>query len=133
MGVIARVPLASGLLSGKMSIGSTFAADDHRNFNRYGEAFDQGETFSGVNFEKGLAAVAELNQLVPEGVTMAQLALRWILMFPEISRIVPGAKNCSQAEQNIAASGLPPFTETQMVKVKEIYEKYIKQDVHQRW
>lgn len=133
VGVIARVPLASGLLSGKMSIGSTFAADDHRNFNRYGEAFDQGETFSGVDFEKGLAAVAELNQLVPEGVTMAQLALRWILMFPEISCIIPGAKNCSQAEQNIAASGLPPFTETQMVKVKEIYEKYIKQDVHQRW
>jgi aryl-alcohol dehydrogenase-like predicted oxidoreductase len=131
--VIARVPLASGLLSGKMTVDSTFAADDHRNFNRHGEAFDQGETFSGVDFEKGLAAVAELNQLVPEGATMAQLALRWILMFPEIRCIIPGAKNRSQVEQNIAAGNLPRLTEAQMAKVREIYERYIKPDVHQRW
>jgi aryl-alcohol dehydrogenase-like predicted oxidoreductase len=131
--VIARVPLASGLLSGKMTINSAFAADDHRNFNRHGEAFDQGETFSGVNFEKGLAAVAELSQWVPEGVAMAQWALRWILMFPEISCIIPGAKNSSQVEQNIVSANLPPLTGAQMAKVKEIYEKYIKPDVHQRW
>jgi len=133
VGVIARVPLASGLLSGKMSIHSSFAADDHRNFNRHGEAFDQGETFSGVDFEKGLAAVGELNRLVPEGATMVQLALRWILMFPEIGCIIPGAKNCSQVEQNMAAADLPPLSENQMAKVKAIYEQYIKQDVHQRW
>lgn len=131
--VIARVPLASGLLSGKMSKNSTFPADDHRNFNRHGEAFDQGETFSGVDFEKGLMAVEELKQLIPGNATLAQLALRWILMFPEVSCTIPGAKNSSQIEQNIAASNLPSLSDSQMAKVEEIYQKYIKQDVHQRW
>jgi aryl-alcohol dehydrogenase-like predicted oxidoreductase len=131
--VIARVPLASGLLSGKMDQNSSFAADDHRNFNRHGEAFDQGETFAGVDFEKGLAAVAELKQLIPQGANMAQLALRWILMFPEVSCIIPGVKNSAQAEQNITSAQLPPLSDAQMAKVKEIYERYIKQDVHQRW
>ena len=131
--VLARVPLASGLLSGKMNINSTFEADDHRNFNRHGEAFDQGETFAGVDFAKGLAAVNELKKMVSEGATLAQLALRWILMFPEISCVIPGAKNRSQIEQNIAASNLPALTAAEMTRVKEIYERYIKQDVHQRW
>jgi len=131
--VLARVPLASGLLSGKMNINTSFEADDHRNFNRHGEAFDQGETFSGVDFTKGLAAVNELKKMAPTGATLAQLALRWILMFPEVSCVIPGAKNCSQIEQNIAASNLPAVTEAEMARVKEIYEKYIKQDVHQRW
>jgi aryl-alcohol dehydrogenase-like predicted oxidoreductase len=131
--VIARVPLASGLLTGKMNIRSTFAADDHRNFNRHGEAFDKGETFSGVDFEKGLTAVAELKEILPKSETLAQFALRWILMFPEVSCVIPGAKNISQVEQNVAVTNLPPLTENETAKVKAIYERYIKQDVHQRW
>lgn len=131
--ILARVPLASGLLSGKMSRNSTFPADDHRNYNRHGERFDVGETFSGVDFGTGLQAVEELRALVPEGATLAQLALRWILMFDAVSTVIPGAKNPDQARSNAAASDLPPLTPDQMAQVTAIYERSIKPLVHQRW
>lgn len=131
--ILARVPLASGLLSGKMTRQTQFAADDHRNFNRHGEQFDVGETFSGVDYETGLQAVEELRPLIPAGATMAQLALRWILMFDAVSCVIPGAKNPSQAEQNVKASELPALTESQMSKAREIYNRLIRPQVHQRW
>lgn len=131
--IIARVPLASGLLTGKMTRDTVFPPDDHRNFNRYGQAFDRGETFAGVDFEKGLQAVEELRALVPEGFTMAQFALKWILMFPEVSTVIPGAKNPRQAEENAKASDLPPLQEEVMERIREIYEKHIRPDVHHRW
>jgi len=131
--VIARVPLASGLLTGKMTLDSAFSADDHRNFNRYGAAFDRGETFSGVDYETGLQAVEELRTLVPDGATLAQLALRWILMFEAVTCVIPGAKRPSQAEDNIAAADLPPLTTAQMQAVADIYDKTIRAQVHQRW
>lgn len=132
-GILARVPLASGLLSGKMSKDSTFSKDDHRNFNRYGEAFDRGETFSGVDFDKGLQAVEELKKLVPSGFTMPQFALRWILMHPEVSCAIPGAKRPSQVEDNLAAEKVPALSRETMNKIIEIYNRYIKEEVHQRW
>ena len=107
VGVIVRVPLASGLLTGKLGRDTVFAADDHRTFNRHGEHFDVGETFSGVDYEVGLEAVEELRALVPEGATLAQLALRWILEFEAVSTIIPGAKTVEQARANAAASDLP--------------------------
>ena len=131
--VIARVPLASGLLSGKMTAQTTFAADDHRNFNRYGQSFDRGETFSGVDYDTGLQAVEELRALVPQGATMAQLALRWILMFEAVTCVIPGAKRPSQAEDNSAASDLPPLTPEQMAAVTSLYDRLIRGQVHQRW
>jgi len=106
---IIRVPLASGMLTGKLTAASTFASDDHRNFNRHGEAFDVGETFSGVPYETGLQAVEELKSLVPQGATLAQLALRWILMFDGVSTVIPGAKSPAQVEDNSAAADLPPL------------------------
>jgi len=133
VGILARVPLASGLLSGKMQAGTTFAADDHRNFNRHGEAFDVGETFSGIDYEQGLAAVEELRSLVPEGATMAQLALRWILMFDAVTCAIPGAKNIQQVEDNVRAAELPPLTDEQMVVVRDIYDRYVRDQVHHRW
>lgn len=133
VGVIARVPLASGLLSGRMRPDTAFAAEDHRSFNRRGEAFDQGETFSGVEFEAGLAAVEELRPLVPEGATLAQLALRWILMFPEVTTTIPGARNARQAEDNVRAAELPPLTEEQMAHVRAVYDRYFRERVHPRW
>jgi aryl-alcohol dehydrogenase-like predicted oxidoreductase len=133
IGVLARVPLASGLLTGKMSRQTQFAEDDHRNFNRYGQAFDQGETFSGVDYDTGLDAVEELKTLVPDHATMAQFALRWILMFDAVSCVIPGAKRPSQAEDNVRASELPPLSDETMAKVKAIYEKYIREQVHHRW
>jgi aryl-alcohol dehydrogenase-like predicted oxidoreductase len=133
VGILARVPLASGLLTGKMTRESTFPADDHRNFNRYGQSFDRGETFSGVDFESGLDAVEELKSLVPEGATMAQLALRWILMFDAVSCAIPGAKRPNQAEDNVYAADLSPLTEEQMALVQEVYDKYIRAQVHHRW
>src|SRR3712207_6193741 len=120
VGILARVPLASGLLSGKMSADRAFSEDDHRNFNRNGEAFDRGETFSGVDFETGLEAVEELKVLVPEGNTLAQLALRWILMHPAVSCAIPGGKNPSQVEDNVAAVEIPSLDEGTMERVKEI-------------
>jgi len=133
VGILARVPLASGLLTGKMTPQSAFAADDHRAFNRYGESFDMGETFSGVNFRIGLEAVEELRPLVPPGATMAQLALRWILMFDAVSCVIPGARRPAQAEDNIRASELPPLSEETMARVRDIYDTYIRTPVHQRW
>lgn len=133
VGILARVPLASGLLSGKMQAGTTFAADDHRNFNRHGEAFDVGETFSGVDYEQGLAAVEELRALVPEGATMAQLALRWILMFDAVTCAIPGAKNIQQVEDNVHAAELPPLTDEQMAVVRDVYDRYVRDQVHHRW
>jgi aryl-alcohol dehydrogenase-like predicted oxidoreductase len=133
VGILARVPLASGLLTGRMTRETTFATDDHRLFNRYGQSFDVGETFSGVDYEIGLQAVEELKALVPPGATLAQLALRWILMFDAVSCVIPGAKRPSQAEENIRAADLPPLTDAQMTKVREIYERAIRAQVHQRW
>lgn len=133
VGILARVPLASGLLTGKMTPQTEFADDDHRRFNRHGESFDRGETFSGVDYETGLAAVEELRQIVPPGVTLAQLALRWILMFDAVSCAIPGAKRPSQAEANIHAADLPPLTSEQMATVQAIYDRSIREQVHQRW
>jgi aryl-alcohol dehydrogenase-like predicted oxidoreductase len=133
IGILARVPLASGLLSGKLRRDSTFEPRDHRNYNRHGEAFDVGETFSGVDYVTGLAAVEELRALVPAGATMAQLALRWILMFPEVTAAIPGAKNVQQTEDNIHAAALPPLTPEQMATVQKIYGRSIRPLVHHRW
>ena len=131
--VIARVPLASGMLSGKFRADTRFEESDHRNFNRNGEAFDVGETFSGVPYEVGLAAVEKLRPLVPAGATMAQFALRWILMHEAVSVVIPGAKNPEQALANIAAAGLPALPAEVMAEVARIYEQDIKPHVHQRW
>jgi aryl-alcohol dehydrogenase-like predicted oxidoreductase len=131
--VIARVPLASGLLTGKMTQNTQFAKDDHRNFNRHGESFDRGETFSGVNYETGLKAVEALRSLVPEGASMAQLALRWILMFDAVSVVIPGGKRPQQVEDNVAASALPPLSKAEMTKVVDVYDQFIREQVHHRW
>lgn len=131
--VIARVPLASGLLSGKYDEHTTFAADDHRNFNRSGEAFDVGETFAGVPFEVGLAAVRELAPLVPAGATMAQFALRWIVDQPGVSVVIPGARSGRQARGNVAAAELEPLTAEQHAGVRDVYDRLIRPHVHDRW
>jgi aryl-alcohol dehydrogenase-like predicted oxidoreductase len=131
--VLARVPLASGLLSGKMNSETTFGEDDHRNYNRYGQSFDVGETFSGVDYETGLEAVEKIRQLVPEDMTMAQFALRWILMFEGVTTAIPGAKNAKQAIDNATASDFPVLNDETMGDLHEIYEKYIREQVHQRW
>jgi aryl-alcohol dehydrogenase-like predicted oxidoreductase len=133
IGVLARVPLASGMLSGKLRPDSAFAPTDHRSYNRHGESFDMGETFSGVDYETGLKAVEELRALVPAGANMAQLALRWILMFPEVSAAIPGARNALQVQDNVDAAELPPLTQTQMATVRSVYDKYVRQSVHSRW
>lgn len=133
IGILARVPLASGLLTGKMTPQTTFAADDHRSFNREGESFDKGETFSGVDYETGLQAVEELRALVPGNATMAQWALRWILMFDAVTCVIPGAKRPSQALDNIRAADLPPLTDAQMALVRDVYDRLIRPQVHQRW
>jgi aryl-alcohol dehydrogenase-like predicted oxidoreductase len=131
--VIVRVPLASGLLTGKLSRESSFAADDHRAFNRHGEQFDMGETFSGVDYERGLAAVEELKALVPPGATLAQLALRWILDFDAVSTVIPGAKTAEQARANAAAADLPPVDAATRDAIGRIYRERIAKDVHHRW
>lgn len=133
VGILARVPLASGLLTGKMTPATQFAADDHRNFNREGKAFDVGETFAGVDYETGLQAVEDLRQLVPNGASMTQFALKWILMFDAVSLAIPGAKNALQARENAAASDLPELSPETMRRVNEIYDAYIRPQVHQRW
>ena len=133
VGVLARVPLASGLLSGRMTSQTTFPADDHRNFNRYGQSFDVGETFSGVDYDTALKAVEALRPLVPEGFSMAQFALRWILMFDAVSLTIPGAKNARQAADNAAASHLPALSQAAMSQIEGIYNQYIRELVHQRW
>jgi aryl-alcohol dehydrogenase-like predicted oxidoreductase len=133
VGVIARVPLASGLLTGKFGADARFAADDHRAFNRHGEEFDVGETFAGVDFERGLEAVEELRPLVPAGATLAQLALRWILEFEDVSTVIPGAKTPEQARANAAASDLPSLPEATRDAIAEVYRRRIAPQVHQRW
>jgi aryl-alcohol dehydrogenase-like predicted oxidoreductase len=131
--VIARVPLASGLLSGKITRDTAFAADDHRNFNRQGDAFDVGETFAGVPFETGLQAVEEIRALVPAGTAMAAFALRWILMADAVSVVIPGARNAAQAEANARAAGLPAISEDVMEATREVYYRLIAPHVHDRW
>ncbi|QIO52341.1 aldo/keto reductase [Rhizobium leguminosarum bv. trifolii] len=131
--IIARVPLASGLLSGKITRDTHFASDDHRNFNRNGEAFDVGETFAGVPFEVGLQAVEEVRKLVPGGATMAAFALRWILMSDAVTVVIPGARNAEQAKGNAAAADLAPLSADVMAATREIYERLIAPHVHQRW
>lgn len=133
VGILARVPLASGLLTGKLSASTTFAADDHRNFNRYGEAFDRGETFSGVDYDTALAAVEEIRPLVPAGVSMTQFALRWTLMFDAVTCAIPGAKNPQQATANAQAADLPDLSAAQMARIQEIYDRLIFNQVHHRW
>jgi aryl-alcohol dehydrogenase-like predicted oxidoreductase len=131
--VIARVPLASGLLSGKITSQTKFASDDHRNFNRHGEAFDVGETFAGVPFEVGLQAVEEVRKLVPAGASMAAFALRWILMSDAVTVVIPGARNEEQARANAAAARLAPLSHDVMEATRAIYERLIAPHVHQRW
>ena len=133
VGILARLPLSSGMLAGKMSSSSSFAENDHRNFNRHGESFDRGETFSGVDYETGLAAVEELRSLLPAGVTMAQFALRWILMFEAVTCAIPGAKRPSQVAENVAAADLPRLSDETMRRVQDLYERSIKPLVHQYW
>ena len=133
VGILARVPLASGLLTGKLTKASTFEAGDHRQFNRQGEMFDKGETFSGVPYETGLAAVERLRPLVPPSATLAQLALRWILMFDAVTCAIPGAKNEQQARDNVTAASLPPLDDRTMAAVRAVYEEDIRQHVHGSW
>jgi aryl-alcohol dehydrogenase-like predicted oxidoreductase len=133
VGVIVRVPLASGLLTGKYTRSTTFGADDHRTFNRHGEAFDVGETFAGVPFETGLDAVEELRALVPEGATLAQLTLRWILMHEAVSTIIPGARSPEQAQANAATADLPALSDETMARIASVYEERIAPHVHHRW
>lgn len=133
VGILARVPLSSGMLAGKMTRASTFSDDDHRKFNRQGESFDRGETFSGVDYETGLQAVQELAALVPNGWTMTQLALRWILMFDAVTCAIPGAKRPSQVEENAAASDLPPVPDATMAQIGSLYARRIRELVHQYW
>jgi aryl-alcohol dehydrogenase-like predicted oxidoreductase len=133
VGILARVPLASGMLTGKLKPDTAFAKDDHREFNRHGESFDIGETFSGVDYETGLKAVEELKALCPAGVSLAQFALRWILMFDAVTCAIPGAKRPSQAEENFSAADLPPLSNEAMAAARAIYDRYIRELVHQRW
>jgi aryl-alcohol dehydrogenase-like predicted oxidoreductase len=133
VGILARVPLASGLLTGKLRRDTPFAAGDHRAFNRQGEAFDVGETFSGVDYETGLRAVEELRGLVPERASMTQLALRWTLMFPEVTAAIPGAKSPAQAEENARAAELPALSEAAMARVRAVYDAHVRAAVHHRW
>jgi aryl-alcohol dehydrogenase-like predicted oxidoreductase len=133
VGVLARVPLASGLLTGKYGADASFPENDHRNFNRNGEAFDRGETFAGVDLERGVEAVRELDEIRPEGMTMAQFALRWILMFDAVSCAIPGAKRPDQAAENAAAADLAPLSDETMQAVEDIYDRHIRDQVHHRW
>ena len=133
VGTLARVPLASGLLSGKLTAKTNFEADDHRKFNQKGEAFDRGETFSGVDYETGLAAVEELRALVPQGATLAQWALRWILMFDAVTCAIPGARRPRQVEDNARAAELAALTGAEMNAVQKIYDERIRPLVHHRW
>ena len=133
VGILARVPLSSGMLTGKFVENSKFEEDDHRKFNRNGEAFDRGETFSGVDYDLSLKAVEELKAICPKGINLAQLALKWILMFDAVTCAIPGAKRKSQVEENIYSSELQNLTKKTMNEVKSIYKKYIKASVHHYW
>ena len=133
VGILARLPLSSGMLTGKLTPKSEFAADDHRAFNRHGEAFDRGETFSGVDYQVGLEAVEELRALVPAGMSLTQFALRWILMHEAVTCAIPGAKRPEQIEENVTASDLPPLSDDVMQRVKELYTEKIRPLVHHYW
>jgi aryl-alcohol dehydrogenase-like predicted oxidoreductase len=133
VGILARLPLSSGLLSGKIKRETKFPADDHRNFNLHGEQFDRGETFSGIDLDVALEAVEEIRNLLPPEVSMANLALRWTLDHPAVSCVIPGARNETQVAENAKASSLPPLTSEEFDAVQRIYEKSIKELVHQRW
>jgi aryl-alcohol dehydrogenase-like predicted oxidoreductase len=132
-GIIARVPLASGLLSGKLNLNTHFDQNDHRAFNRNGEAFDKGETFSGVEYAKGLEAVEALKEIFKGNEPLAACAIRWVLMFPEVSTVIPGASKVEQVTSNLKAMELPVLSKQQMEAVKSIYEQYFRQDIHQLW
>jgi aryl-alcohol dehydrogenase-like predicted oxidoreductase len=133
VGILARVPLASGMLTGKFSAMSGFEPDDHRAFNRHGEAFDRGETFSGLDYNLGLRTVENLRPIVPAGMTMGQMALRWILMFPAVTCAIPGGKRPAQVEENAAAADLPPLPESAMKRIEVLYDKDVKPMVHPYW
>jgi aryl-alcohol dehydrogenase-like predicted oxidoreductase len=133
VGIIVRVPLASGMLSGRYDETTTFAASDHRNYNRRGEAFDVGETFAGVPYDVGVAAARELSELVRPGSTLAQFALRWVIDQPGVSTVIPGARNSDQVTQNVAAAALAPLTEDQLAGVRDVYDRRIRPHVHDRW
>jgi aryl-alcohol dehydrogenase-like predicted oxidoreductase len=133
VGILARLPLSSGMLAGKLTRSSTFSADDHRQFNRHGESFDRGETFSGVDYDLGLDVVEELRPLVPQGWSMAEFALRWILMSEAVTCTIPGAKRPAQVEDNCRAADLPPLSAETMAQVRAIYEQRIQPQVHHYW
>jgi aryl-alcohol dehydrogenase-like predicted oxidoreductase len=133
VGILARVPLASGMLTGKFTAKSKFSSEDHRAFNRHGESFDRGETFAGVDFETGLKAVEDMRPFVPEGSSMAEMALRWILMFPAVTCAIPGAKKVSQVEDNLKAAEMPPLDDSTMRGLHEIYYRQIRPLVHHYW
>jgi aryl-alcohol dehydrogenase-like predicted oxidoreductase len=133
VGIIVRVPLASGLLSGRYDEDTTFDASDHRSYNRHGESFDVGETFAGVPFEVGVRAARELSELVDDGSTLAQFALRWVIDQPGVSTVIPGARNAEQVAQNVAAADLPPLRSAQRDGVREVYDRLIREHVHDRW
>ncbi len=133
VGIIARVPLASGLLSGRYTHDTSFGASDHRNYNRHGAAFDVGETFSGVDFDTGVDAAREFAALLPAGTAPAQAALRWIIQQPGVTTVIPGARNAEQARQNAAAAALPPLTGEQLRGIEDIYDRRIRAQVHHRW
>ena len=133
VGIIARVPLASGLLSGKYDESTVFGEDDHRNYNRSGEAFDVGETFSGVPYDVGLKAARQVAELTPEGATTAQLALRWIIDQPGVTTVIPGARNAEQARANAAAADLAPLDDATLERLREVYDADVREHVHARW
>jgi len=133
VGVLARVPLASGLLTGKIAAQTQFPGDDHRNFNRYGQAFDVGETFSGVDLQVGLKAVEELKTLVPRDATLGQTALRWILMFDSVTCAIPGAKRTQQVDENVKAAMLPPLSPETMSMIQDVYDRLIRPHIHARY
>jgi aryl-alcohol dehydrogenase-like predicted oxidoreductase len=133
VGVLARVPLASGLLTGKLSRNSRFEASDHRAYNRHGESFDRGETFSGLDYEIGLRVVEQLRPLVPAGMSMTQWALRWILMHPAVTCAIPGAKRPDQVTENARAADLPPLPPETLSAILDIYDREVKPHVHQYW
>ena len=133
IGVIARVPLASGLLTGKFTKDTTFGEEDHRNFNRNGEAFDKGETFSGIDYDRGLQAVEELKKLFPDEQNLAPVALQWILSFPEVSCVIPGASKLEHLQSNLSVTDRKPLTPSEIESMNRIYDEYVKADVHQLW
>jgi len=133
IGILARVPLASGMLTGKMTRTTRFKADDHRQFNRKGQAFDRGETFAGVDYARGLQAVDELKQILPRGMTLTQFALRWILMHDAVSCVIPGGRNPAQVEDNCGAANAARLSRGVMRQVKDIYDRLIRSEVHHRW